>query len=225
MIDSLLLVATRVFTFVQQQLLTNASGFFFERDGRLFLVTSRHVVIDEANRHTPDRLEIELHVDPNDLAKSHVLDSVVSRWRRRVAPGRGRGRSDRCRRGRDRARRPARVRGLSRFHAATSVQRERADQRRNVAAGRRLPARLSRHAAPHAGRAPCGDRIVVRMRFQGQGCFLTDARTHRGTSGAPVVMRMSSPSTPDDLPWKLLGVHSAASTSARATSISTKRWD
>ncbi len=27
------------------------------------------------------------------------------------------------------------------------------------------------------------------LRFQGQGCFLTDARTHRGTSGAPVVMQ------------------------------------
>ena len=26
------------------------------------------------------------------------------------------------------------------------------------------------------------------LRFQGQGYFLTDARTHRGTSGAPVVM-------------------------------------
>ena len=27
------------------------------------------------------------------------------------------------------------------------------------------------------------------LRFQGHGYFLTDARTHRGTSGAPVVMR------------------------------------
>lgn len=27
------------------------------------------------------------------------------------------------------------------------------------------------------------------LRFQGQGYFLTDARTHRGTSGAPVVMQ------------------------------------
>jgi hypothetical protein len=26
-------------------------------------------------------------------------------------------------------------------------------------------------------------------RFQGQGCFLTDARVHRGISGAPVVGR------------------------------------
>ena len=48
------------------------------------------------------------------------------------------------------------------------------------------------------------------LRFQGHGYFLTDARTHRGTSGAPVVMRMADPKTaPDDLPWKLLGVHSA----------------
>jgi hypothetical protein len=48
------------------------------------------------------------------------------------------------------------------------------------------------------------------LRFQGQGFFLTDARTHRGTSGAPVVMRAA----PDDaetgeLHWKLLGVHSS----------------
>ncbi|MBC7942045.1 MAG: trypsin-like peptidase domain-containing protein, partial [Chitinophagaceae bacterium] len=45
------------------------------------------------------------------------------------------------------------------------------------------------------------------VRFQGQGYFLTDARTHRGTSGAPVVMR--APGTDPRLPWKLLGVHSA----------------
>ena len=45
------------------------------------------------------------------------------------------------------------------------------------------------------------------VRFQGQGFFLTDARTHRGTSGAPVVMR--APGTDPKLPWKLLGVHSS----------------
>lgn len=31
------------------------------------------------------------------------------------------------------------------------------------------------------------------LRFQGHGYFLTDARTHRGTSGAPVVMRSPAP--------------------------------
>jgi hypothetical protein len=48
------------------------------------------------------------------------------------------------------------------------------------------------------------------LRFQGQGYFLTDARTHRGTSGAPVVMRAcESALTRDALPWRLLGVHSS----------------
>ena len=44
------------------------------------------------------------------------------------------------------------------------------------------------------------------VRFQGEGCFLTDARTHRGMSGAPVVLRADGP---PGLPWKLLGVHSS----------------
>jgi hypothetical protein len=49
------------------------------------------------------------------------------------------------------------------------------------------------------------------LRFQGQGYFLTDARTHRGTSGAPVVMRATDPAGDlGELPWKLLGVHSAS---------------
>jgi hypothetical protein len=48
------------------------------------------------------------------------------------------------------------------------------------------------------------------IRFQGQGYFLTDARTHRGTSGAPVVVRDAAPTAETaDLPWKLLGVHSS----------------
>jgi hypothetical protein len=48
------------------------------------------------------------------------------------------------------------------------------------------------------------------LRFQGQGYFLTDARTHRGTSGAPVVMRVrDDEAVYGDLPWVLLGVHTA----------------
>lgn len=48
------------------------------------------------------------------------------------------------------------------------------------------------------------------LRFQGEGYFLTDARTHRGSSGAPVVMRISEPAADfGDLPWRLLGIHSA----------------
>ena len=48
------------------------------------------------------------------------------------------------------------------------------------------------------------------LRFKGEGYFLTDARTHRGTSGAAVVMRTCGQApTRGDLPWLLLGIHSA----------------
>ena len=57
----------------------------------------------------------------------------------------------------------------------------------------------------HAALASC-----YGIRFQGQGFFLTDARTHRGTSGAPVVMRdAAGGNEAAALPWRLLGVHSA----------------
>jgi hypothetical protein len=45
------------------------------------------------------------------------------------------------------------------------------------------------------------------VRFQGLGYFLTDARTHRGSSGAPVVMRDHGQHP--EMPWRLLGVHAA----------------
>ena len=41
MIESLLLAVTRVTTMFGQKHLRNATGLFFERDDRLFLVTSR----------------------------------------------------------------------------------------------------------------------------------------------------------------------------------------
>ena len=76
MIESLLLAVTRVSTFLGNQPLTGATGFFFERDNRLFLVTSRHVVSDEASNHRPDRLEIELHVDGIGIEREHAERAV-----------------------------------------------------------------------------------------------------------------------------------------------------
>ena len=46
------------------------------------------------------------------------------------------------------------------------------------------------------------------MRFQGNGYFLTDARMHRGASGAPVVARAPRGGAGrETLPWLLLGIH------------------
>ena len=77
MTEPLLLTAARVSTFEGKRPLTGASGFFFEREGRLFLVTSRHVVIDEPSKHFPDRIEIELHTDARNLTRSIGLSVLL----------------------------------------------------------------------------------------------------------------------------------------------------
>lgn len=41
--------------------LGSATGFFFEHDDKRFLVTNRHVVIDERRGHYPDHLVIRVH--------------------------------------------------------------------------------------------------------------------------------------------------------------------
>jgi hypothetical protein len=63
----------------------------------------------------------------------------------------------------------------------------------------------SLHHLPVARQAVIASAFGIR--FQGQGYFLTDARMHRGTSGAPVVARMMERSGRADFPWMLLGVH------------------
>src|SRR4249920_1757234 len=79
MIESILLTAARLLTFEQKRPLTNASSFFFERDERLFLVTSRHVLMDEPSKHFPDRIEIELHIEADNMAKSTALSIPLYR--------------------------------------------------------------------------------------------------------------------------------------------------
>ena len=52
-IEPILLTTVRVQTYQGGRHLTNATGFFFERDERLFLVSSLHVFIDPLNEHHP----------------------------------------------------------------------------------------------------------------------------------------------------------------------------
>src|SRR4051794_2349847 len=67
--EPLLMSVTRISTFAGDRLLTAGSGFFFERKPKLFLVTSRHVFIDEPGRHLPDRIEFVVHTDPKNLTQ------------------------------------------------------------------------------------------------------------------------------------------------------------
>jgi len=211
MIETLLLTAARVFTFQGQRHLTNASGFFFERDARLFLVTSRHVMFDEPTKHFPDRIEIELHIDPANMARSTGFSIPLYRdgksiWRDGLDAA---GPVDVAAIEIERAALP----GTTVYRAFTPHHLH--DPLDPVTVGTSLLVvgfPLGFHDTLH--HMPVVRHAVVAssfgLRFQGEGYFLTDARTHRGTSGAPVVMRASGQDPRrGDLPWTLLGVHSA----------------
>ena len=207
MTESLLLTTARVTTFDGDRLLTGASGFFFERDARLFFVTSRHVVIDVPNKHHPNRIEIELHTDAVNLTRSAPLSVWLykdgkSVWRQGGDTG---GEIDVAAIEIDRDSLPAAA-SFCCFTAA-HLQSSLAEVEVGSAlliVGFPLGFHDTLHHLPVVRQAVVASAFGIR--FQGQGFFLTDARTHRGTSGAPVVMRDSALNP--TLPWKLLGVHS-----------------
>jgi hypothetical protein len=211
MIDTLLLTATRVLTFKQEQRLTNASGFFFERDERLFLVTSRHVLFDRPSEHYPDRIEIELHSDPNNMARSIGFSILLycdgkSIWRQGADAA---GDIDVAMIEIDQTALPksATYCAFTPKHLQLPCDQVEVGTMLQII-GFPLGFQDTLHHMPVARHA--GIASSFGLRFQGKGHFLTDARTHRGTSGAPVAMRMTdSASITDGLPWKILGVHSS----------------
>lgn len=211
MIESLLLAITRVSTMSGEKPLTSATGFFFQRDDRLYLVTSRHVVMDEVSNHQPDRLEIELHVDPKNIGaviqwSIPLYGGNQPLWRQGVDSG---GTVDIVAVEIHRTALPETIL-LSAFSPAHLVAELDQIEVGNpvLIVGFPLGFHDNLHHLAVARQAVIASAFGIR--FQGQGYFLTDARMHRGTSGAPVVARVTAQrSGRGDLAWMLLGVHSA----------------
>jgi hypothetical protein len=208
-IESLLLAVTRVTTMLGQQHLSNATGFFFQRDGQLFLVTNRHVVLDEASNHRPDRLEIELHVAPENVAMTRQFSIPLYRnqkplWRQGCDSA---GVVDVVALELERSALPQTLL----FHAFTPAHLAGRPDRIEVGTSVLIVGfPLGFHDTLH--RLPVARQAVIAsaygIRFQGKGYFLTDARMHRGTSGAPVIAREPTQRAGRvQLPWMLLGVH------------------
>ncbi|MDP1690707.1 MAG: serine protease [Burkholderiaceae bacterium] len=210
MTEPLLLSATQISTFEGDRLLTRATGFFFARDERLFVSTSRHVLLDEPSKHFPDRIEIELHTDALNLTQSIGLSMPLYRdakslWRQGEDPS---GEIDVAVIEVDRRALPAQVllRAFTPAHLQDSLDEIEVGSALLIV-GFPLGFHDTLHHLPVVRHAVIASSFG--LRFQGQGYFLTDARTHRGTSGAPVVMRDRSARKDAELPWKLLGVHAA----------------
>ncbi len=211
MIEPLLRTAVLIGTYAAERPLTRATGFFFEREDRLYLITSRHVLIDESSGHHPDRIEFELHLDAADLTCMTNYSILLYRdgranWRQGMDPG---GEIDVAAIRIDRSALPPMtvLRAFTPEHLQASLNDIEVGASLLVV-GFPLGFHDTRHHLPVVRQALIASSFG--LRFQGHGYFLTDARTHRGTSGSPVVMRVGlEEERLGDLPWKLLGVHSA----------------
>ena len=209
MIEPILLTAVHVLTFENQSMLTNASGFFFERENRLFLITSRHVMFDQPSEHSPNRLQIELHTDSMDFTQSSgfsipLYRDGLSLWRQGLDAA---GEVDVAAIEIDRSALPA----TAIYRAFTPGNLIQPGETVEIGTallvvGFPLGFHDTLHHMPVVRQAVIASSFGVR--FQGKGYFLTDARTHRGSSGAPVVMR-DLDGKHGVLPWILLGVHSS----------------
>lgn len=208
--DAVLLSTTRIVTYHGQQSLTSASGFFFRRDERLFLVTSRHVLADKPSQHFPDRIEIEIHTHARDL--THCVRFSIPLYREGLGLWRqasdSAGDIDVAVIGIDTDRLPD-------SYILQAFEPEHLDSRDEIVragdalaiVGFPLGFHDTVHHLPVVRSASIASAYGVR--FQQKGYFLTDARTHRGSSGAPVLRRRSGQGADrSPLPWQLLGVHS-----------------
>lgn len=207
--DPALFGVTRVLTFAGAAGLTSASGFFFERDGRLFLVTSRHVLFDAPSGHAPDRIEVEMHTDPRDLTQLARLSILLYRdsvavWHQAQDSG---GEIDVAALELDRSAMPdgCVVHAFGPQHLAAGFDLFDVGDRLAIP-GFPLGFFDTVHHLPVVRQASIASHYGVR--FQGQGFFLTDARMHRGSSGSPVLARLG-PAGPAEPRWCLVGVHSS----------------
>ncbi len=209
-VESILTAVTKISTFNGTTNLTSATGFFFERDQRLFVVTNRHVVINEPTAHRPDRIELEIHINPENIAQVSnysipLYKNSKAVWSEIADAG---GSVDIV------------AIEINRQALPNSIvftafnEHNLPEQLESIEVGTTLlivgfP--LGFHDTLH--KLPVARHAIISsafgLRFQGQGYFLTDARLHRGTSGAPVVARSTRRSGRNQLPFLLLGVHGA----------------
>ena len=208
--DALLLTTTQITTLVGQVVQSRASGFFFRRGDQLFLVSNLHVFADADSSHFPDCIEIGLHTHAQDLTRHAVVSlplyrDGLSQWREAVDSG---GKVDVAVMAIPAASLPAEAVLLAFDETHLAARGE------DIVIGDALTITgfpLGFHDTVHhlAVARSASLASAYGVRFQRQGCFLTDARTHRGSSGSPVIRRrtVGHPAT-SPAGWQLLGVHS-----------------
>ncbi len=214
MIDKMYLRVAKILTFAGGQPLTNATGVFYLHDDFLYLVTARHVVINVAAHHHPDRLQVSLHTDADnlrqraDLSLPLYLDGIPQWYEHPKYLGAA----------------DVVAVAINDPHALSSHFVDtfcRADIL-EMSAGLPLGQDVLILGFPLGFHDTLHNLPIVRSAtiassfshpFKGEPYFLTDARLHRGMSGSPVIVkfpRRSETVGNGEAGWRLLGFHSSA---------------
>jgi len=67
------LAVSIIHCFKGKDMVASASGFFFLHNEKKFLVTNRHVVIDEEESYFPDSIKLRLHCSPINSEKNMII--------------------------------------------------------------------------------------------------------------------------------------------------------
>ena len=210
-VEPLLLTTVYISTLQGGAPLSSATGFFFCRDERLFLVTNRHVLLDEPSGHRPDRIVIRIFTDAENLAVTTEFSiPLYQRGQRQWLEAQDTGGTI------DVVAIELEQNALPESMVYESFSPETLLTAETVVevgtslmvVGFPLGFSDTLHNLPVVRQAGLASQFG--LRFEGIGYFLTDARTHRGSSGGPVVMRVSEGiRSKPEFHWRLLGVHSA----------------
>ncbi len=214
MIDKMYLRVAKILTFAGSRPMTNASGFFYLHQKFLYLVTARHVVIDEVAGHCPDRLRVSLHSDAADPQQRSDVEiplylGGVPQWFQHPQYGSGV----------DVVAVTINDPHVLRTHDVSTFCRDDILYRNET-----LP--LGQNVLilgfPLGFHDTLNNLPIVRSAtiassfshpFKGEPYCLTDARLHRGMSGSPVIVKTPHRSSGIDKHlsnWRLLGIHSSS---------------
>ena len=192
---------------------TNATGFFYMEEDFLYLVTARHVVIDEKSHHQPDAVQLSLHADAAHLQHREELAiplylNGIPQW---FEHPKHRQRVDLV----AIAINDPRVLDqhvISTFCSADIVTTDESVPMRQqvLIPGFPLGFHDTLHNLPIVRSAMIASSFA--HPFKGEPYFLTDARLHRGMSGSPVIIpsRAMAGEDTQTTSWRLLGVHTSA---------------
>ena len=204
-VDPLLLTATPLTTYAGSRARMRASGFFYRSAERLFLVSNQHVFADAAQAHRAERIAIGVHIAPSELAR-HTFISLplyregVPQWREASDGAEGIAAleipADSLPAG-------AEVQAFDESHLELRGEPITVGDALTIAG---FPSGL--HDTVHQLAVACSASVASAygVHFQGRGCFLTETRTRRGSSGSPVVRRRLHDGA-SAASWQLIGVH------------------